>query len=449
MDRLQRGIAVYAASALLVPLLLLVGSAAASATTGAGAPVRVSRLPGQNAEVEQAVDGRYVYEVWMAHGRGIGFARSVDGGRTFGRSRIVPGSRSAGRPYAWDPAVAVARDGTLYLSYMRHLIVGSGSSVGQEMVPVVDASHDHGRSFPQVKRLPVPVPATKRGNFGDRDFVAVGPDGTVYVTWDYGPRAEDVEIQCLKAGSCVFSGGDFNGVIQKSSDEGKTWSSPAPISPGFPAGGVFSAPIVAQPNGTLDVLYWQHPTNPKTLTVSPGQEYFTRSTNGGKSWSSPVPVGQRAGTIRLNTWWIDGSLAVDPAGNLYASWDTQRGSRDTGWLAWSTDGGRVWSAPLPVASSRSEHLVEVAAAGRGDVYVGWQTRQAKGYATFLRRRSLDDGWTGPTRKVSSRHGKAKIWPGDTFGLSRRGGSAIVSWGSAITGRRTSEIYAATLVLPTR
>jgi hypothetical protein len=270
------------------------------------------------------------------------------------------------------------------------------------------------------------------------------------VTWDYGPRADEVGIECLKSGSCVFSGGDFNAVIQKSSDGGMTWTLPAPISPGFPAGGVFSAPIVAQPNGTLDVLYWQHPTNPKTLTVSPGQEYFTRSTNGGKSWSSPVAVGQRAGTIRLDTWWIDGSLAVDPAGNLYASWDTQRGSRDAGWLAWSTDGGRVWSAPLLVAASRSEHLVEVAAGDRGDIYVGWQTPvRAKGYATFLRRRSLDHGWTGPPKRISSRYGNAKIWPGDTFGLSKRGGSAIASWGSATTGRRRSEIFATTVALPGR
>src|SRR5262249_32281475 len=39
---------------------------------------------GSNAEVEQAVDYPYVYEIWMGCG-GIGFARSTDGGRSFGR----------------------------------------------------------------------------------------------------------------------------------------------------------------------------------------------------------------------------------------------------------------------------------------------------------------------------------------------------------------------------
>src|SRR5579862_8045193 len=49
----------------------------------------ISRCPSQNAEVEQAVDGHYVYEEWIGctdghGGNGIGFARSTDGGRTFG-----------------------------------------------------------------------------------------------------------------------------------------------------------------------------------------------------------------------------------------------------------------------------------------------------------------------------------------------------------------------------
>src|SRR5206468_6975173 len=138
-------------------------------------------------------------------------------------------------------------------------------------------------------------------------------------------------------------------------------------------GGVYSAPIVAERNGTLDVLYWQHRTDPTTLAVSPGREYFTRSTDGGSTWSQPVPVGPRTGSIGLKEWWIDGSLAVDRAGTLYAGWDTQSRSRDTAWLAWSTNGGRRWSRPLRAAASRTGHLTAVAAAGRGSVYVAWQT----------------------------------------------------------------------------
>jgi hypothetical protein len=437
-----------AASAVLVGTLLLLTGAAGA--TGSVSAVRVSHCPGPNSEVVQAVDGRYVYEAWIGCKHSIGFARSVDGGRKFGTSRAVRGSLHRRGVHTWDPAVAVAPNGTVYVAYMVGSLVQTSHGFVREMTPAVAVSHDHGRSFDRVSRLPVPTPKTVRGNWGDREFVAVGPDGTVYVTWDYGPRAEDVGVVCLKSGSCVFTHGDFNAVMQRSSDGGKTWTKLSAISPGFPLGGVYSAPIVAGPDGTLDVLYWQHPTNRKTLEVSPGHEYFVRSTDRGTTWSTPVPVGARAGTIGLREWWIDGSLAVGRGATLYVSWDTQRGSRDTAWLAWSTSRGRRWSPPLRVASSPSEHLIEVAAAGRHDVYAAWQTPvPGKGYATFVRRLSVGRGWTTPAARVSPAYGNPRIWPGDTFGLSTRKGSAILSWGSATNARTLSEIYSATIKLPAR
>lgn len=434
------------ASTVVAAVLLLLLAAAADAA-GPATAVQVSHCPGpRNAEVVQAVDGRYVYEVWIGCGKSIGFARSVDGGRSFGPSRSVRGSNRVGL-HTWDPAIAVAPDGTVYVAYMTGPpeVASSGP---EPMRPAVAVSHDHGKSFDRVTTLP--VPATKRpvGSWGDREFLAVGPNGAVYVTWDYGPRRDQVRIVCPPTSSCFFTEGDFNAVIQKSSDGGKTWTRLAPISPGFPLGGAYSAPVVAERDGTLDVLYWAHPTDSKTLTVSPGREYFTRSTDGGASWSKPVLVGPQAGPIGLKVWWIDGSLAVDPAGTLYASWDTQQGGRDTGWLAWSTNGGTRWSSPLRVASSRTEHLTQLVAAGRRNVYVAWQTIvRRKGYATYVRRYSLGKGWTGPAKKVSPSYGNPGVWPGDTFGLSTKKGTAILSWGSAIHGRRTSEIYSAAVRLP--
>jgi BNR/Asp-box repeat protein len=435
----------------LVAVALVLPLAAAAGVTGRTKAVRVSRCPEPpNAEVVQAVDGRYVFESWIGCNHSIGFARSVDGGRSFGPSRVVRGSATRVGLHTWDPAIAVAPDGTVYVSYMVGAHVQTSSGPIQEMRPAVAVSHDHGRSFDGVSTLPVPTPTTARGNWGDREFVAVGPNGTVYVTWDYGPRADQVGVRCLKGGSCVFTAGDFNAVLQRSTDGGKTWTKPAPITPGFPLGGVYSAPIVAERNGTLDVLYWQHPTDAKTLAVSPGHEYFIRSRNGGTTWSRPVPVGARAGSIGLNEWWIDGSLDVDRAGTLYATWDTQRRGRDTAWLAWSTNGGKRWSSPLRVASSRSEHLTQVSAAGRRNVYVAWQTIVAgKGYATFLRRYSVGRGWTTAAKRVSPAYGSPKVWPGDTFGLTARDGSALLSWGSAIGGRAASEIYFAVARLPAR
>ncbi|MDX6480121.1 MAG: hypothetical protein QOG85_631, partial [Gaiellaceae bacterium] len=390
--------------ALLGGLLGLVGAACGSGSGTADVrAMRVSHCAGpRNAEVVQAVDGDYVYEAWIGC-NGIGFARSVDGGKTFEPSTVVRGSRRNGL-HVWDPAIAVAPDGTVYAAYM----MGPSEDLFGGAAPIetaVAVSHDHGASFDRVSKLPLPASPTPA--FGDRPSIAAGSGGALYVTWDYGPRRDEERIACPPAGSCYFDGGDFNAVFEKSADGGKTWTPLHAISPGYPLGGVYSAPIVVEPSGALGVLYLQHPTDPDTRAVSPGHEYFIRSTDGGSNWSKPVLVGSQAYTLGVKEWWIDGSLALGPDGTLYAGWDSQVGSRDTGWFSWSTDGGKHWSSPVRVASSRSEHLTEVAAAGPGDVYVGWQTViPGKGYATFLRRYSLDKGWTGPAVRVSTTYGSA-------------------------------------------
>ena len=59
----------------------------------------------------------------------------------------------------------------------------------------------------------------------------------------------------------------------------------------------------------------------------------------------------------LAGWWIDGDLALDAGGDLYASWDTQNTAPDgspydVGWLSYSTNHGRTWSAPIQGPSDR-------------------------------------------------------------------------------------------------
>ena len=163
-------VARFALAAALVVLLLV--PFAAMGAPGEARVVRVSRCPGPtNAEVVQAVDGRYVYEAWIGCNRRIGFARSVDGGRTFGPSRAVRGSHRNGS-HTWDPAIAVAPNGTLYVSYMVGPAEGA-SNGSTPMRPAVAVSHDHGRSFDRVTTLPVPPGKNGVGSWGDRPFIAV------------------------------------------------------------------------------------------------------------------------------------------------------------------------------------------------------------------------------------------------------------------------------------
>ena len=423
---------------------------AAGAATGTGPTVAyhvgpiadVSTCSGQNAEVEQAADPKlgYVYEEWMGC-KGIAVARSTDGGRTWGTPVSLPGTVGS-NVNTWDPAIAVAPDGTVYASFML--------SRNSQYYPVVDASFDHGGTFTQSSALIPP----DRKNWGDRDFIAVGPDGTVYVTWDYGPERTSITYLCTKGGSCAFATGDLNVVMQKSTDGGKTWSKMSDISPGFPASGGDSAPLVVQPNGRIDVLYQGYQIiNTTTYTMNPAHSYFTSSTNGGATWSAPVVVAPQAGTMSLAEWWIDGDIGIDAAGNLYATWDTQGtnpagSANDTGWLSYSTDHGARWSAPIQVAPDRLSvpHIMEVTGGGTGIAYLSWLSdSNPAGYALYLRAFSITRGWLSGPVQISAHYGDSAVWPGDTTGLSTLTPTDIVaSWGSDYPGLsgNKAEIYAA-------
>jgi hypothetical protein len=398
---------------------------------------------GQNAEVEQAVDQThgYVYETWMGCS-GIAFARSTDGGVHFGTPISVPGSGGS-NTNSWDPAVTVAPNGTVYATFMI--------AKGAQWYPIVAASFDHGVTFPQVSSL---VPPDAK-NWGDREFIAVGPDGTVYVTWDYGPNRTSVTNICATNGSCAFLTGDLNAVMQRSTDGGKTWSAIIPISPGFPASGGDLAPMVVEPSGQIDVLYQgYHITNTTTYTMDPAYSYFTSSTDHGSTWSTPIAVGAQAGTMSLSEWWIDADIGIDAGGNLYAAWDTQGtnadgSANDIGWLSFSANHGRNWSAPVQAPSDELNvpHIMEVVGGGAGIAYVSWLSNSdPRGYALYLRTFSTKTGWLNAPARISPEFGDPSVWPGDTTGISLLSPSQLVlSWGSATTSSgKKSDIYAATV-----
>jgi hypothetical protein len=416
-------------------LVLVVSALAAGAGFSVGPVSSISATcSGQNAEVEQAVDPAlgYVYEEWMGC-KGIGFARSTDGGRSFDAPIYLQQTPTL---RTWDPAVTVAPDGTVYAAFMR--------ATATQSYPVVEASFDHGQSFKQVTALNPP----DKKNWGDRDFIAVGPDGSVYVTWDYGPSAATVTYLCAPNGSCGFATGQLNVVIQKSTDHGKTFGTMSYVSPGFPASGGDSGPMVIEPNGRIDVLYQgYHITDTTTYAMDPAYSYFTASTDGGQTWSAPVKLGPNNGTMSLSEWWIDGDIGIDTAGNLYAVWDTQGATNDIGWLSYSTNHGATWSDPVQVPPDQLNvpHVMEVAGGGPGTAYVSFFSgADPRGYADYLRAFSIKGGFLTAALQVSPEFGDTSIWPGDTFGISALTPSDLVlSWGSATPENGgLSEIFAA-------
>ncbi len=420
-----------------------VRSASASRVTYAESAIGMVSAPcasGQNAEVEQAVDPAlgYVYATWMGC-QGIAFARSRDRGHTWDAPIHVPMSLGS-NVNAWDPAVAVGPDGTVYAAFMR--------AKNAQWYPFVAASFDHGATFPQVTGL---LPANAK-NWGDREFLTVAPNGTVYLTYDYGPERTSITFICAASGSCAFLTGDLNVVVQWSTDHGRTWSPIVPVSPDFPASGGDSAPLFVEPSGQIDVLYQgYHITSTTTYTMNPANTYFTASKDGGAHWSTPILVGPGTGTMSLSEWWIDGALGVDSAGNLYATWDTQGATEDIGWLASSMDHGVTWSPAVRVTPDvgLAAHIMEVAGGGPGIAYVSYLANNStRGWGLYLRVFSVTEGFlTDPILVSGQVWGAPAVWPGDTTGISTLSATeVIVTWGSAvtITGQPKSQIFAAVL-----
>src|SRR5258708_8548378 len=111
--------------------------------------------------------------------------------------------------------------------------------------------------------------------------------------------------------------------MQKSNDGGRTFGAMVHVSPGFPASGGDSAPLVVEPSGRIDLLYQGYQvTNTTTYTLSPAYSYFTSSVDGGNTWSKPLRVGPEAGTMSLAEWWVDGDITLEAARKLYAPSDT-------------------------------------------------------------------------------------------------------------------------------
>lgn len=202
---------------------------------------------------------------------------------------------------------------------------------------------------------PAPMPLSPAGRRATAPDLAVGPDGAIHMIWlDQGSQA-DYKPPTPSAMPAHDSANDL--YYQRSSDAGRTWSSPVRVNskPGEIWGFNTSRPElqVSPKTGTIHIFY---PANGKTddgkVTVTAA---YTRSTDGGKTFEPSRAL--NATSKNDTSAWMHGgfkqaspfgSMGVAPNGDVHAFWiDTRHmeSEADNGTVygATSTDDGKTFS----------------------------------------------------------------------------------------------------------
>jgi BNR/Asp-box repeat protein len=143
------------------------------------------------------------------------------------------------------------------------------------------------------------------------------------------------------------------------------------------------------------------------FTLSESHLLFSRSTDGGKSWSLPIRLSSVPGLPRDDNGALEGFHGVvGPDGTLYAIWD----NRDGIMMAVSHDGGKTFSKDRRIIAAgpgyfgitgvaRSNGFPQIGLDPRsGNLYVAWSDYTNGDVDAFVAS-SADHGatWTAPVR----------------------------------------------------
>ncbi len=263
----------------------------------------------------------------------------------------------------------------------------------------VSHSTDSGKTWSIVAASPTAVWPNFVNQFSD---LATGPDGTVYLTY----------LNCPVSGTCA---GQLSTLyIQKSTDGGKTWSSQVAI------GKVTLAP------GTCGAFYGCLPNTSERVSEIPvigvdnsggtrsGQLYVveynwtgsymqvqvTSSTDGGTTWSTPVPVAPKSDTHDQFFPWLN----VDSRGNVGVTWlDRRNDTSNINYEAfgtWSADGGAGFKTNVQIADTPSNPFNDGFGSGFMGDYSGnaWTGKKLYASWTDTRNGSYSQGEVGGLKR---------------------------------------------------
>lgn len=298
---------------------------------------------------------------------GCGLHVSLDGGGSW-RDTTLPQPPDT-EPKCYAPDVAFGADGTLFVSYV--MLRGRGNV--PDSVWLV-SSHDGGRS--------VSDPAAVTGPYAFQVRLVAHPTTPDHLamTW----------LQAQQTGTFAFPETHNPVVMAQSTDGGRTWGDPRPVSAPDRARVLAPVPAFGE-DGDLYVLHLDvlddrldyhgaHSGLGGPPYPGPWELVLARSPDGGRTWSESVVADDLVPIERYLVFLPPSpSLAVDGE-RLFAGFhDARLGDPDV-WLWASADGGASWDPPVRVNDTPEEdgsfqYLPAVAATPGGRIDVLYYDRR--------------------------------------------------------------------------
>jgi hypothetical protein len=217
--------------------------------------------------------------------------------------------------------------------------------------------------------------------------------------------AVDKEGRVWVATKEVIEGGEYV-VLRRSGDLGKTWSKPMKAMPTpepVAAGGEERPKIAFGSKGEVYVTYTKPIAKPHV-----GEIRFTRSLDGGRTFSSPVTVHANREVIAH----AFGSMIVDRAGTIYVAWIDGRGAAHAKargepyrasaiYYAVSDDGGATFKGDYRIADHTCECCrISLALNPQGNPVAMWRHVFEPNVRDHALAELAPDGKTGPITRVT-------------------------------------------------
>jgi len=300
-------------------------------------------------------------------------SRSFDNGWTWTAPTYVNDNAAEDSGDDHQPQITSDGPGAWVVSWFSNDSLGG--TVGTDFDLFFSKSDDNGDSWTS----PMPINSNAAIDTGDDWTVQIKTDGSG--NW----------IAAWHSGDSLLGtiGSDQDILIASSYDRGTAWTDPRPLNTNASTDtGEDVAVRLATDRKGMWLAAWLSTDDLQGNIGSDWDVLVARSSDGGATWTQPVPLSSKALTDNYNEYYVD--LATDGAGTWVALWTSldPLGTPGIGLdsdivFSVSVNSGANWTEPRPVSSSATtdsgmDRWPRVAVSGRGTWLAIWSAFEALG-----------------------------------------------------------------------